>query len=132
MARLLSSGPEVPCMATEFESLKQVLREFVADRQWEKYHEPKDLALAIGIESGELSEHFLWKSVEAARDYVQDPEHLSKVLDELADVLIYSVNFVNALERITGSTIDISEVILGKIEKNARKYPAGEAADQFS
>jgi NTP pyrophosphatase (non-canonical NTP hydrolase) len=119
-------------MATDFESIKQVLREFVADRQWERFHEPKDLALAIGIESGELSEHFLWKTVDEGRDYVQDPEQLSNVLDEIADVMIYCVNFVNALERITGSTIDIPEVILGKIEKNARKYPAGESSDRFT
>jgi dCTP diphosphatase len=111
-------------MVSNFEDLKATLREFVAEREWERFHEPKDLALAISIESGELSEHFLWKSVEEALDYVQDEGNLTKIVEELADVVIYSVNFVNALERITGNPIDIGEAILAKIDKNAKKYPA--------
>ena len=111
-------------MASNFEDLKATLREFVAEREWERFHEPKDLALAISIESGELSEHFLWKSVDEARDYVQDEANQAKIVEEIADIVIYSVNLVNALERFTGNPIDINEAIVAKIAKNAKKYPA--------
>jgi len=111
-------------MAINLEDLKATLRDFVAEREWERFHEPKDLALAISIESGELSEHFLWKSVDEAGDYVKNEENAAKIVEEIADVMIYSLNFVNALERITGNPIDIADAILAKIEKNAKKYPA--------
>ena len=111
-------------MAINLEDLKATLRDFVAEREWERFHEPKDLALAISIESGELSEHFLWKSVDEAGDYVKNEENAAKIVEEIADVMIYSLNFVNALERITGNPIDIADAILAKIDKNAKKYPA--------
>jgi len=108
----------------DIDSLRDTLRRFVAEREWERFHEPKDLALAISIEAGELSEHFLWKSVDEAREHVRKKEHLDAVIEEIADVMIYSLNLVNALERITGKRIDIATAILDKIGKNAAKYPA--------
>jgi dCTP diphosphatase len=113
-------------MATgsDLDTLRDALRRFVAEREWERFHEPKDLALAISIESGELSEHFLWKGVEEAREYVRKDTNLDKVIEEVADVMIYSLNLVNALERITGKRIDIGKAIIDKVAKNAAKYPA--------
>lgn len=111
-------------MAGDFKGLKTTLRQFVEERGWQRFHESlKDLALAISIESGELSEHFLWKSVDEVRDYVNDESNLAKIVEEISDVIIYSVNLVNALERITGTSIDINEAIFAKIDKNAKKYP---------
>jgi dCTP diphosphatase len=111
-------------MSNDLETLRESLRRFVAEREWQRFHEPKDLALAISIESGELSEHFLWKGVEEAREYVRNTEHAGKIIEEVADVMIYSLNLVNAMERITGNPIDIAKAIHDKIEKNGRKYPA--------
>ncbi len=108
----------------DIDSLREALRRFVAEREWERFHEPKDLALAISIEAGELSEHFLWKDLDEARDYVRKGGHLNEVIEEVADVIIYSLNLVNALERITGSRIDIAKAIIDKVGKNAAKYPA--------
>ncbi|MEX2681165.1 MAG: nucleotide pyrophosphohydrolase [Candidatus Sigynarchaeota archaeon] len=108
----------------DIDSLRDALRRFVAEREWERFHEPKDLALAISIEAGELSEHFLWKSIDEAREHVRKKEHLDEVIEEIADVMIYSLNLVNAIERITGKRIDIAAAIIDKIGKNAAKYPA--------
>jgi NTP pyrophosphatase (non-canonical NTP hydrolase) len=108
----------------DIDALRDALRRFVAEREWERFHEPKDLALAISIEAGELSEHFLWKSVDEAREYVRNKGHLDAVIEEVADVMIYSLNLVNAIERITGSRIDIGKSIIDKVGKNAAKYPA--------
>jgi dCTP diphosphatase len=110
---------------TDIDALRDALRRFVTEREWERFHEPKDLALAISIEAGELSEHFLWKGTDEAREYVRNNGHLNAVIEEVADVMIYSLNLVNALERITGTRIDIGKAILGKVGKNAVKYPAG-------
>ncbi|HME51899.1 MAG TPA: nucleotide pyrophosphohydrolase [Candidatus Lokiarchaeia archaeon] len=111
-------------MEINLEDLKATLQDFVVEREWQRFHEPKDLALAISIENGELSEHFLWKNVEEARDYVKNEDNMAKIVEEIADVMIYSLNLVNALERISETHIDIGEAILAKIEKNAKKYPA--------
>ena len=118
-------APEV-----DIDTLRGVLRRFVAEREWERFHEPKDLALAISIESGELSEHFLWKGVDEAREYVRKDGHLDKVIEEVADVMIYSLNLVNALERITGTRIDVGKAIIDKVAKNAAKYPAAAYKDK--
>ncbi len=106
------------------QDIKERLRRFVADREWERFHEPKDLALAASIEAAELSEHFLWKDKEEARNHVKDPANLNGVLEEIADVMIYCLNMVNAIERINGNTIDLTSAIAKKIEKNEKKYPA--------
>ncbi|MBN2152678.1 MAG: nucleotide pyrophosphohydrolase [Candidatus Lokiarchaeota archaeon] len=108
----------------DIDSLRDALRRFVAERQWERFHEPKDLALAISIEASELAEHFLWKGVDEARGYVREGGHLDEVIEEVADVIIYSLNLMNALERISGKHIDVAKAILDKVGKNAAKYPA--------
>jgi dCTP diphosphatase len=109
----------------KIDDIKEILQKFVAEREWERFHEPKDLAIAISIEAGELSEHFLWKGNDEAREYLRNKGHLDAVIEEVADVMIYSLNLVNAIERITGSRIDIGKAIIDKVGKNAAKYPAG-------
>nr|MDO8116703.1 nucleotide pyrophosphohydrolase [Candidatus Sigynarchaeota archaeon] len=106
------------------EDLKELLRKFVTDRDWQRFHEPKDLALAASIEVAELGEHFLWKDLNEARDYVKDPVNLDGILEEIADVMIYCMNLVNAIERITGKSINLASAVTCKIEKNEKKYPA--------
>ena len=85
------------------------LLKFRNDRDWEQFHNPKDLALALNVEAGELLEIFLWKKPDEA-----DKE---KVKEELADVLAYAFLLAEKYG------FDIEKIVLEKISKNERKYP---------
>ena len=100
-------------MNRDFEILKGQIKEFVRERDWEQFHNAKDLALALSIEAAELNECFLWKSHDQAK--------IEKVKDELADILIYAILFAEKYN------LDISDVISEKIQKNAAKYPVEKA-----
>ena len=93
----------------ESEEIIQALLKFRNERDWEQFHNPKDLALAISIESAELLELFLWKKAEDA--------NAEKVKEELAD--IFSFAFMLAEKY----NFDVKEIILEKIRRNAEKYP---------
>jgi NTP pyrophosphatase (non-canonical NTP hydrolase) len=97
----------------EMEHVIQRLRQFRDERNWQQFHNPKDLAVALSIEASELLEVFLWKAPEAA-----DPE---KVKEELADVLAYALLLSDAYN------FDIEKIILEKIERNEEKYPVHKA-----
>lgn len=83
------------------------LIEFQIERDWKKFHTPENLAKSISIEAAELLEHFQW-----GKEY-----DISEVSEELADVLIYSLYMAYALN------LDVDEIILNKMDKNALKYP---------
>jgi NTP pyrophosphatase (non-canonical NTP hydrolase) len=102
---------------TTIEQLREKVREFVHAREWEKYHNPKDLAEAICIEAAELLERFQWRTPEEIRTWKKDTEKLEPIKEEIADVLIYCLSFANAMD------IDLSEAILRKIRSNEEKYP---------
>ena len=89
------------------------LIEFRDERDWEQFHNAKDLALAISIEASELNELFLWKSDKDA--------DLSKIKEELADVFAYTFLLANKYG------FDVKEIVLNKIKKNAIKYPVDKA-----
>ena len=110
---------------TTMESLRQAMRAFVAEREWEKYHTPKNLAMSLGIEAGELMEHFQWLEPAESHATADSPETKAKIADELADVLCYALSLANVLE------IDVSSAVLGKLAKNARKYPAEKFRGRF-
>ena len=97
----------------EMDRILRRLRQFRDDRDWQQFHNPKDLAVALSIEASELLEAFLWKSPEDA-----DPE---KVKEELADVLAYALLLSDAYG------FDIQQIILDKIERNEEKYPVDKA-----
>ena len=99
----------------------QALLKFRNERDWEQFHNPKDLALAISIESAELLEEFLWKKAEDA--------NTEKVKEELAD--IFSFAFLLAEKY----GFDVKEIVLEKIKTNANKYPVEKAkgkADKYN
>ena len=97
-------------------ALRDRLRQFVAERDWDKFHSPKNLAMALSVEAAELQEHFQWLSeAESAR---LPPEKHAQVQDELADVLVYLVRLADKLD------VDLLAAAAAKIEKNALKYPA--------
>ncbi len=106
---------------TTLAELRRLMAEFVREREWEKYHAPKNLAMSLAIEAAELMEHFQWLTVEESREMVGRPEAMAPVAEELADVMCYLLAFSNA----TG--IDISSAVRAKMVRNAEKYPA----DQF-
>lgn len=98
---------------------EEIVRKVLAFRQnrnWEQFHNPKDLAISISIESSELLENFQWKSSEEALDLKKD-----NIADELADVLIYSIYMAETLN------LNIEELIQNKLIKNELKYPVEKA-----
>jgi dCTP diphosphatase len=107
--------------ATTLAELKERVLAFARERDWEQFHAPKNLSMALAAEAAELMEHFLWASPEESRVVALDPEKRAKIAEELADVVIYSLEFANA----TG--LDISANIEAKIAANARKYPIEKA-----
>lgn len=107
---------------TQIQELKNLLLEFREKRDWQQFHNPKDLAEAITIEAGELLELFLWKNKEEIKDKLKtDKEFLQDVKDELADVINYCINFANSVD------IDIYSIVKEKLDKNDKKYPADKA-----
>ena len=97
------------------------LREFACERDWEQFHSPKNLSMAIASEAGELLELFQWLSVPESRQIMDDPKKAAAVREEIADVLIYLIRLADILK------IDLLQVADQKIESNARKYPISAA-----
>ena len=102
--------------ATTISDLKTRVLAFVRERDWEQFHSPKNLSMALAAETGELMEHFLWATPEQSRAVANDPAKRAKIADELADVVIYAIEFAN----ITG--LDISAAIEAKMVANVWKY----------
>ena len=109
MPRPASKGDD----ATTLAELKDAVQEFARERDWERFHSPKNLSMALAAEAGELMEHFLWDDDEASHRRAER----EAVADELADIIIYAIEFSN----ITG--IDLASAIRHKMDKNAAKYP---------
>jgi len=95
--------------------LRNLVARFVRERDWEKYHRPKDLAMALSIEAAELLELFLWEQDKGGE---MEAALADKAKDELADVMIYCLSFANAQDW------DLSDAVKEKISKNEKKYPA--------
>src|SRR5437867_10531487 len=97
-------------------ALRTAVRRFVRERDWERFHLPKDLAIAISIEASELLERFLWR--DPAPSATLSSEDRSAIAEELADVVIYGVSLADGLE------VDLSDAVLAKLKKDEAKYPA--------
>jgi NTP pyrophosphatase (non-canonical NTP hydrolase) len=102
---------------TTLSDLKQLVAQFIADRNWEKYHISKNLAMSIAIEAAELMEYFQWKDNAEGQLALSHPATKSEIGDELADVLIYAISF--ALQ----ADLDVSEIIQAKMERNQYRFP---------
>lgn len=98
---------------SEIAELQHALRTFRDERDWAQFHNPKDLAVALSIEASELLEIFLWKSSEQA--------DLNAVKEELADVFAYALMLADQYN------LDVKQIVLAKIAKNALKYPVEQA-----
>lgn len=95
--------------------LQAMLRSFAEEREWDQFHSPKNLAMALAGEAGELVEHFQWLT--EAQSSQLPPEKLAEVADEIADVQLYLVRLADKL------SIDLIAAAEAKIQKNAKKYP---------
>ena len=102
-------------------SLKEAVAEFRDDRDWLKFHNPKDLSIAISVESSELEELFLWKDDMSASRVRKDRKQFSRVKEEIADIFIYLLSLSNVLG------LDMSEAVAEKLEQNSRKYPVSKS-----
>ena len=93
------------------EELMKSIDGFALDRDWIRYHTPKNLALSVGIEAAELVEHFQWLTDEESRAVVQDPEEQAKIAGEVADVLIYLLRFcsVAGIDPIASASAKLEE-----------------------
>jgi NTP pyrophosphatase (non-canonical NTP hydrolase) len=94
---------------SQIENIVNRLKDFRNEREWEQFHNPKDLAIALNIETSELLELFLWKSSENADK--------DRIREELADVFAYALLLADKFD------FDIEQIILEKIKKNELKYP---------
>jgi len=105
--------------------LREAMQRFVAERQWERYHAPKNLVMGLAVETAELMEHFLWLDVEESRQRGKDARFREAIADELADVCCYVLALANALE------LDLSAAVADKLDKNERKYPVERYRGRF-
>lgn len=97
--------------------LKARVLAFARERDWEQFHAPKNLSMALAAEAGELMEHFLWATPEQSQAVARDPAKRRKIEDELADVVIYALEFANV------AGMDVAAAIGRKMADNAQKYP---------
>lgn len=102
---------------TTVAELREVVRQFVAERDWQQFHAPKNLAMAMAIETAELMEHFQWMDVDESRRLVPGSSQWIAVAEELADVSCYALALANELD------IDLTSALRGKMRKNEKKYP---------
>lgn len=103
----------------DLEAIQEKLRQFTREREWEKYHTPKNLAMSAAIEAAELMEIFQWLTADESACIASSPEAMQATREEIADVLIYVLRLADVLG------IDVEAAILQKITMNERKYPAG-------
>ncbi len=101
--------------------LKARVLAFARERDWEQFHAPKNLSMALAAEAAELMEHFLWSTPDASRAVVEEPVKRAKIAEELADIVIYALEFAN----VTG--LDVAAIIDAKMAANAKKYPVEKA-----
>jgi len=114
---------------TSLAELKSRVLAFAKERDWEQFHAPKNLSMALAAEAAELMEHFLWSTPEQSRAIAQEAGKRAKIAEELADVVIYALEFANA----TG--LDVAAVIEAKMAANAKKYPVEKSrgrADKYT
>ena len=109
-------GPETDGYVN-IETLKEKVRHFVRERDWEKYHNPKDLAIAIAVEAGELLELFQWMKEGESKKIKENGHIMERVRSELADIINYCLAMANVLD------LDVAKMVLSKLRENERKYP---------
>lgn len=98
---------------SDIEELRKAIVRFTQERDWDQFHNGKDLALALSIEAAELNEAFLWKQAEEVK--------VEKVKEELADIFNYAILIAEKYD------LDIKQIVMDKLKRNAEKYPVEKA-----
>jgi NTP pyrophosphatase (non-canonical NTP hydrolase) len=98
---------------SDIEELRKAIVRFTRERDWDQFHNGKDLALALSIEAAELNEAFLWKQAEEV--------NVEKVKEELADIFNYAILIADKYD------LDIKQIVMDKLKRNAEKYPVEKA-----
>jgi NTP pyrophosphatase (non-canonical NTP hydrolase) len=111
--------------STTLRELRNVVAQFVRDRDWNQFHSPKNLSMSLAIEAAELMEHFQWISIDDSRKVTADPEKLRAIADEVADVFCYTLAIVNELN------LDLSDALSKKMHRNQVKYPVKDFRGRF-
>src|SRR3954466_8112178 len=107
----------MPDSTTTLAEVRSWMTRFVAERNWEQFHSPKNLSMSLAIEAAELMEHFQWIDAAESRRIGDDAGKLSEVCDEIADCLCYLLALANELN------VDLASAMREKMIKNATKYP---------
>jgi NTP pyrophosphatase (non-canonical NTP hydrolase) len=100
----------------DLEKIKLELRKFTQERDWEQFHDPKNLSMALSVEVAELVEIFQW-SKSGGLDEIEDPETKEAIKEEIADIFNYLLKLVDLMD------VDLEKISLEKIQENAKKYP---------
>ena len=115
-----------PMSDSDLDVLRARLANFAAARDWEQFHTPKNLAMALAVEAGELMEIFQWLTPEQAMSAPSDPDLAARIQDEVADILSYLIQFADACG------IDPLAALSAKIERNESRFPVPVARDVAS
>ena len=118
-----TAGHDADDAHTTVDELRQMIREFVSERNWERFHAPKNISMALAIEASELMEHFQWMEGERSRLIAEEPELMQAVRDEIADVVCYAMAMCNELN------VDLATCMREKMVKNRQKYPLDQAGE---
>ncbi len=121
IANYMNPPTETGSVLINAEGLTNALANFASERNWDQYHSPKNLVMALTGEVGELSEIFQWLTEEASKSVATNADTATAVREELADVTLYLVRLASVLG------VDLNEAVTQKLKKNAAKYPVDKA-----
>jgi NTP pyrophosphatase (non-canonical NTP hydrolase) len=110
---------------TSIAELRDAWAQFVNERDWNQFHSPRNLVMALACESAELMEHFLWIDNDASRKAAEEPAVREQVADEIADVTGVILALCNAL------ALDLSDCVSRKMAKNVLKYPVEKCRGRY-
>jgi NTP pyrophosphatase (non-canonical NTP hydrolase) len=99
----------------DMEKIQSIIKEFSTQRDWEKFHNPKNLAMALSVEASELVEIFQWLTLEQSENLSEDKKEHAR--EEIADIAVYLIRICMHFD------IDLEKAIIDKMKKNEKKYP---------
>lgn len=102
---------------TNIEDLKKQVKDFCDSRDWDQFHDAKELAIALSIEASEILEHFRWKTKDEIKEMLNNPTKREDIGDEMADVFYFLLRIAQM------NNIDLAEAFERKLQKNEKKYP---------
>lgn len=123
--RLIADEKVPPYMTRDLGQLRDRYQRFVSERDWDRFHTPQNLAMAISVESNELVEKFLWFGNPSSEEIREDEELLSEIREEMADVMIYLLGLANQLD------IDLLRAVEEKMDQNDERFDSG-TSEEFS